>query len=52
VSAGSARLILSDAELQDMVLGHDLTPRQCLGFLTPLQAPLEELGKNFRVRFA
>src|SRR4051812_32939019 len=29
---------LSDAELQEIVLSHDLTPRKCLGFLTPLQA--------------
>src|SRR3954471_15219036 len=26
---------LGDAELQEIVLGHNLTPRKCLGFLTP-----------------
>ena len=35
---------LGDAELQEIVLGHNLTPRKCLGFLTPLQALLKELG--------
>src|SRR5205823_3901417 len=36
---------LSDAELQEIVLSHNLTPRKCLGFLTPLQALLKELGE-------
>src|SRR3954465_14246086 len=26
---------LGDAELQEIVLSHNLTPRKCLGFLTP-----------------
>src|SRR5689334_19102734 len=43
---------LSDAELQEIVLGHNLTPRKCLGFLTPLQALLAELGKDVQIRFA
>jgi IS30 family transposase len=43
---------LSDAGLQEIVLTHDLTPRKCLGFLTPLQALLEELGKDVQIRFA
>jgi transposase, IS30 family len=43
---------LTDAELQDLVLTHNLTPRKCLGFLTPLQALLEELGRDVRIRFA
>src|SRR5829696_4349775 len=42
---------LSDAELQEIVLGHNLTPRKCLGFLTPLQALLGELGKDVQIRF-
>jgi IS30 family transposase len=29
---------LTDAELQEVVLTHNLTPRKCLGFLTPVQA--------------
>jgi IS30 family transposase len=43
---------LGDVELQEIVLGHNLTPRKCLGFLTPLQALLGELGRDVRIRFA
>jgi transposase, IS30 family len=43
---------LGDAELQEIVLTHNLTPRKCLGFLTPLQALLGELGRDVRIRFA
>jgi IS30 family transposase len=43
---------LSDVELQEMVLTHNLTPRKCLGFLTPVQALLAELGKDVQIRFA
>ena len=43
---------LSDAELQEIVLSHNLTPRKCLGFLTPVQALLGELGRDVRIRFA
>src|SRR3712207_1743062 len=32
---------LSDAELQEIILSHNLTPRKCLGFLTPVQALLD-----------
>jgi hypothetical protein len=43
---------LSGAELQEIILSHNLTPRKCLGFLTPLQALLGELGRDVRIRFA
>jgi transposase, IS30 family len=43
---------LGDAELQEIVLSHDLTPRKCLGFLTPAQALLRGLGKDVQIRFA
>jgi transposase, IS30 family len=43
---------LTDAELQEIVLTHNLTPRKCLGFLTPVQALLGELGRDVRTRFA
>jgi transposase, IS30 family len=43
---------ITDAELQDIVLSHNLTPRKCLGFLTPLQALLRELGRDVQIRFA
>src|SRR5688572_33256286 len=40
---------LGDAELQEIVLTHNLTPRKCLGFLTPLQALLGELGRDVQI---
>jgi IS30 family transposase len=43
---------LGDTELQEIVLSHNLTPRTCLGFLTPLQALLRELGRDVQIRFA
>ncbi len=43
---------LTDAELQEIVLTHNLTPRKCLGFRTPLQALLGELGRDVRICFA
>jgi transposase, IS30 family len=43
---------LGDTELQEIVLTHNLTPRKCLGFLTPLQALLKELGRDVQIRFA
>jgi IS30 family transposase len=43
---------LGDAELQEIVLSHNLTPRKGLGFLAPLQALLAELGKDVQIRFA
>src|SRR3954451_23324619 len=30
----------------------NLTPRKCLGFLTPFQAIIKELGKDMQIRFA
>jgi transposase, IS30 family len=43
---------LGEAELQEIVLSHNLTPRKCLGFLTPVQALLKELGQDVQIRFA
>ncbi len=37
---------VSDEEIQDIVLTANLTPRKCLGFKTPFQAILKELGKD------
>jgi hypothetical protein len=42
---------LADEEFQDRVLTANLTPRKCLGFKTPLQAILKELGKDVQIRF-
>jgi IS30 family transposase len=30
----------------------NLTPRKCLGYRTPFQALLAELGKDVKIRFA
>jgi IS30 family transposase len=43
---------VSDEEIQDIVLTANLTPRKCLGFKTPFQAILKELGKDVQIRFA
>ena len=42
----------SDEEIQDIVITANLTPRKCLGFKTPFQAILKELGKDVQIRFA
>ena len=43
---------VSDEEIQDIVLTANLTPRKCLGFRTPFQAILKELGKDVQIRFS
>jgi IS30 family transposase len=43
---------MSDEEIQDIVLTANLTPRKCLGFKTPFQAILKELGKDVQIRFS
>ena len=43
---------VSDEEIQDFVLTANLTPRKCLGFKTPFQAILKELGKDVQIRFS
>jgi len=40
---------VSDEEIQDIVMTANLTPRKCLGFKTPLQAILKELGKDVQI---
>jgi IS30 family transposase len=42
---------LSDDELQDILLMHNLTPRKCLSFKTPAQALLQQLGLNVKISF-
>src|SRR5205807_665556 len=39
---------LSDAEIQDIVITANLTPRKCLGFKTPFQAILKSLAKTLK----
>ncbi len=43
---------MSDHELQDIVMTYNLTPRKCLGYLTPLQALFKDLGKDIKLSFA
>ncbi len=42
---------VSDEELQDILLTHNLTPRKCLGFKTPAQAIMKELGIDVEISF-
>ena len=43
---------ITEADLQDVVVALNITPRKCLGFITPLQAMLKELGKDVQIRFS
>jgi len=43
---------VSQADLQAIVLSHNLTPRTCLGYLAPIQAFFKGLGKDVQIRFA
>ena len=43
---------MSEEEIQEIVLSANLTPRKCLGFKTPFQALLAELGKDVQIRFS
>ena len=43
---------ISDRDIQEIVITANLTPRKCLGFQTPFQAILAELGKRVEIRFA
>src|SRR5271165_5845236 len=42
----------SDQDIQEIVLTTNLTPRKCLGFKTPFQALLAELGKDVQICFS
>ncbi|MEM6660743.1 MAG: hypothetical protein AAF666_01075 [Pseudomonadota bacterium] len=43
---------VSDEDMAKILMTHNLTPRKCLGYRTPLQALFSELGKDVRMRFA
>ena len=43
---------VSDEEIQDIIFTANLTPRKCLGFKTPFQAILKELGKDVQIQFS
>ena len=51
-STGYNTLHAMPEDEQRRILTHNLTPRKCLGFLTPLQALLGELGRDVQIRFA
>jgi len=43
---------LDDEDLQEIILTANLTPRKCLGYKTPIQAMLADLGRDVKIRFA
>ncbi len=43
---------LSDEDLQEIVMTYNLTPRKCLGYITPIQALFKDLGRDVRLCFA
>ncbi len=43
---------LADEDLQEIVMTYNLTPRKCLGYITPIQALFKDLGRDVRLRFA
>jgi IS30 family transposase len=42
----------SDQDIQEIIVTTNLTPRKCLGFKTPFQALIAELGKDVQIRFS
>ncbi len=38
--------------LQEIAMTYNLTPRKCLGYLTPIQALFKDLGRDLRLSFA
>ena len=43
---------LTEADIQEIAMTINLTPRKCLGYRSPVEAFLSELGKNLEIRFA
>ena len=43
---------ISEADIQEIAMTINLTPRKCLGFRSPVEAFLSELGRDVRIRFA
>ncbi len=43
---------LDEQALQDVVVTANLTPRECLGYKTPFQTMLADLGKDVKISFA
>ncbi|MBP7242147.1 IS30 family transposase [Amaricoccus sp.] len=43
---------LDEADIQEIAMTINLTPRKCLGYRSPVEAFLSELGRNLEIRFA
>jgi transposase, IS30 family len=43
---------LSEADIQEIAMTINLTPRKCLAYRSPVEAFLSELGSNVKIRFA
>jgi len=42
----------AEADIQEIAMTLNLTPRKCLGYRTPLEAFVSELGSKLETRFA
>jgi transposase, IS30 family len=43
---------ISEEDIQEIAMTINLTPRKCLGYRSPVEAFLSELGREVRIRFA
>jgi IS30 family transposase len=43
---------ISEADIQEIAMTINLTPRKCLGYRSPVEAFLSELGRDVEIRFA
>jgi IS30 family transposase len=43
---------ISDEDMQEIVMTYNLTPRKCLGYITPIQALFKDRGRHVKLRFA
>lgn len=43
---------ISEADIQEIALTINLTPRKCLGYRSPVEAYLSELGRDVEIQFA
>ena len=42
---------MTDTDIQEIAMTLNLTPRKCLGFKSPVETFLAELGKNVAISF-
>ena len=47
-----ATAVEAELEIQEIVMTYNLTPRKCLGYITPIQALFQNLGRDVRLTFA